>query len=180
MGIPTSYMQNFRATKGSLKHQPERCLSKHSSEWSLSVRLSSEETSLESSHYKYSFPEYHYWSRSNEIAGNTAPGYKSTTYPNAYRWNSTALLVFHYKSKMGSLKYHHLFCQSRRETYSWVVFISDSSENAFKCCDLKKKCFHAWRWVDTASPHWTKTKKQKAQPPAPPWSHRKGFPENSV
>lgn len=36
-----------------------------------------------------------------------APGYKSTTYPNAYRWSSTALLVFHYQSEMGSLKHHH-------------------------------------------------------------------------
>lgn len=35
-----------------------------------------------------------------------APGYKSTTYPNAYRWSSIALLVSHYQSEMGSLKHH--------------------------------------------------------------------------
>lgn len=177
MGIPflTHKPQNFRATKGSWRQQPE-CLhgcstSANTRRAILSVRLSSEHASLESTHYKYSFPEYHYWSRSNEIADNMAPGYKSTTYPNAYRWSLTALLVFHYQSEMGSLKHRG---KAEEKVYQWVMLTSDSSENAFQCCNLKKiPCFHVRRWVDTAFPHRTKIKKQRVQPPALPSCCRK-------
>lgn len=50
-----------------------------------------------------------------------APGYKSTTYPNAYRWSLTALLVFHYQSEMGSLKHHHGKAEGKL-TNEWCLF----------------------------------------------------------
>lgn len=133
--------------------------------------------SLESSHCKYSFPEYHYWSRSNERADNMAPGYKSTTYPNAYRWSSTALLVFHYQSEMGSLKHHRGKAEEKLTNEECLFLLLQKM--LLNATIWKKFCFHVWSWVDIASPQRTKIKKQSVQP-ALPWFYRKGFAENSV
>lgn len=66
-----------------------------------------------------------------------APGYKSTTYPNAYRWSSTALLVFHYQSEMGSLKHDH--CKTEEKLIHEQCLFLIFSENAFKCCKQREK-----------------------------------------
>lgn len=79
-----------------------------------------------------------------------APGYKSTTYPNAYRWSSTALLVFHYQSEMGSLKHHHGKAEEKLTNECCLVLIPQrvvlnatirKKKSLFSCVKMSRHSF---------------------------------------